>query len=773
MKLVKIKSILKSSLIYFLFFPSYVFSQNISDKHTIVSGKTIDVIKQAEKVFDIYYTFSDSILYDKYLNIKDDIKKLDDFHKLLAIQNNLNVVYVSKKLYSIVDGLSEIKNYTLNEVILNGYLINTLTKDTKKSTLKSFNTQVLPGLTDFDVLRAFQQLPGIKSPNQTANGLYIKGSSPDQNTIAWNNIRIYHPGHLFGMISPINPEIVDKATFYTTTIPTNKGGSIASFIDLSSNDIINNHNQMKIGVNMLYTDLTHKFNLYRDKISVKYGFRKSNSSLFYSPIYKSYSEKVFQNTGFQLNRGGNEFDFWDVALSINTKINEKNSIIISGILIENELNYSNLVDNSKLQKQLLNSVNSGFNFQYNFRISDNYSFETNAFYSEYKLNYDRSKMVLESDDSFNKNNHLRNSSVHLLLNYNYSPNLGFKLGYEIMNYNVNHEILSNNNDFGFNISQRKGNLTSQNINFNGQFNKKNYEFNFGSRLTTTKYNTLLFEPRINYITKLNTNLHFILSFEKRSQFIQQINENAAGDISLENYVWALTDNSSIPFLESNQFDLGIIYKKNKFFIDINAFIKRVDGITSFSEGIVFSDLNNPNSIATISNGNSLSNGIDISFQKEIYNWKFWTSYSFLNSKNKIEGINNDNYFESNGNINHSVYLSTSYNSPKYYITLGWHWNSGRPFSELDTNNRIVALNTKTLPSFHSLDLSLLYNIKLNSKIKLKTGISFNNLYNYKIIINKEVSRLYENFNDLSDPRYALNNFYSLSFTTNIFIKLSL
>lgn len=154
------------------------------------------------------------------------------------------------------------------------------------------------------------------------------------------------------------------------------------------------------------------------------------------------------------------------------------------------------------------------------------------------------------------------------------------------------------------------------------------------------------------------------------------------------------------------------------------------------------------------------------------NWKIWSNFSFLNAKNRFEGINNGNFFKSNGNIAHSFTISTSYKLSAFYLTMGWFWHSGRPYSTVDGNNNISSINTKKLADFHSLDLSALYDVVNNTKNQLKVGIAINNLYAHKVIINRKISRIYSTINDLTTPRYELRNYYSLGFTPNLFLKFS-
>lgn len=761
--------------LYFFIFSGFVYGQDTSNKNGISEGKTIDVLRSVETYFNVYYSFADDLIKDKHLYFKYEINSVELFHSILEMQNNIEVIKVGSNLYSLVESKGMTSTTELSEVVIKGYMINTMTRNTKVTVLKSFNTELLPGVCDFDVLRSFQQLPGVKSPNQTANSLYVKGGGPDQNLLLWNQIKIYHPGHLFGMISAVNPQMVDIASFYTNVMPSNYGERISSVIDLQSSDFDSEKdklNTLKIGANMLYTDLSQRFILKNKKTRFRYSLRKSLSPLIITPAYESFTEKVFQNTPFSLNENNNNFDFWDGSFVFDKKLSENSSIVFSSTIIKNDLKYSNFLDRVDSQNQRMDIENYGSSLQFKSKLGEKFKYGSTIRFTHYDFNLTKVVNRPSDNEFFKKKNILDDYGLDLFFDYNSTKGVKHFFGYQFSVSKVKHLIRNDNENFGFTISEKKGELILNSAYYIAQMKQGNYEFNLSSRLTLNNSSALFFEPRLNFTYSYNNHLQSILSYERRSQHLQQINENAAGDISLENYIWVQSDKETIPVLLSDQFNFGLLYRKNKFIFDLNLYLKSTKGVTSFSEGVVFSETGNSAGLASLSSGNNLSSGVDVSFQREISNFKFWTSYSFLNSENKIVGINDGRYFRSNGSISHTINITTSYKFSKIYATLGWFWNSGRPFSELDISNSVININNLTLPDFHSLDLSFLYSIVSNSSFHLKAGITINNLYDNRVIINKEIVRIYESAEDLNNPRYSSTNYYSLGFTPNLFLKLS-
>ncbi|MEM6967415.1 MAG: carboxypeptidase-like regulatory domain-containing protein, partial [Bacteroidota bacterium] len=90
-----------------------------------------------------------------------------------------------------------------SEVMVKEYITAGIeqSEDLNHLVLRPAQLDVVPGLTEADVLQMVQILPGVQSPDESATGLHIRGGTPDQNLILWDGIPIYNNGHFFGMLS--------------------------------------------------------------------------------------------------------------------------------------------------------------------------------------------------------------------------------------------------------------------------------------------------------------------------------------------------------------------------------------------------------------------------------------------------------------------------------------------------------------------------------------------------------------------------------------------
>ena len=105
------------------------------------------------------------------------------------------------------------------------------------------------------------------------------------------------------------------------------------------------------------------------------------------------------------------------------------------------------------------------------------------------------------------------------------------------------------------------------------------------------------------------------------------------------------------------------------------------------------------------------------------------------------------------------------------------WHSGKAFtniSGLDDEDNIVMLeydkiNSNSLPKYHRLDFSAIYNFKFNQKkstTRYRVGLSVLNVYDKKNILNRE----FRTTNSLM-KRLINTKIYSLGITPNISFRV--
>jgi hypothetical protein len=62
------------------------------------------------------------------------------------------------------------------------------------------------------------KLYGVESTNESIANINVRGGTNDQNLMLWDNIKMYHSGHFFGLISAYNPNVTNKITVSKTEL---------------------------------------------------------------------------------------------------------------------------------------------------------------------------------------------------------------------------------------------------------------------------------------------------------------------------------------------------------------------------------------------------------------------------------------------------------------------------------------------------------------------------------------------------------------------------
>lgn len=675
--------------------------------------------------------------------------------------------------------LLEEENAVLNEVLIVDYLTNGISQKTNGAIqISPKEISAIPGLTEPDVLQSIQALPGVQNPNETASGLYIRGGTPDQNLILFDDIKIYNTGHLFGMISAINPYITEKVKVFRSGAGASYGNHISGVVDIESDNDLATKTSGGFGFNLTHADAFINTPISK-KVSVLFSARRSFTDVFKTNTFNQLSKKVFQNTiisrdnefanNNQFNNS-NDFYFTDFTTKIIFNHSVKDNFSLNYLFVKNQLDYQfKLSDNTYNTRDILNTRNQGINSKWIRKWKENLIQKTNLYYSDFSLDYNFVGQInsTQQNQTSVKNNYIKELGFKTSFNYIKNSAFNYNFGYEFTNNNVNYKLGRTYSD-----SPSLDYLTEENNKNNshevfGEFNylKENFSFNLGLRGSYFSLTDKVFvSPRVYSQLEVLSNFWLKSSFEIKQQNISQVLEFSTSDFGLENQIWALAKGNEISLLESNQITFGFLFKRNDFLIDIDFYRKESDGITSFNSNEVFYD------------GKSTSLGIDVLLQKKWQQYSSWISYSFGENWYTFPNLNRGDSFVGNFNISHSFLWSHNMRFNNFDFALGWNFRTGIPYTKalnIDANDNIVfeKINNSSLPNYHKLDFSSTYSFNFDSqkKWKGKVGLSLLNVYGQQNILQQNYS---VDFDDNNDAFILTEKTYSLGFTPNVVLRVN-
>ncbi|MDC1162426.1 carboxypeptidase-like regulatory domain-containing protein, partial [Tenacibaculum sp.] len=542
----------------------------------------------------------------------------------------------------------------LDEILLNSYLTNGMLKKSDGS--EEFLPKklgILPGLIEPDILQGVQLLPGVLSPDETAAGLHIRGGTPDQNLILFDDIKIYNSAHFFGMISAFNPYFSKRAKVFRSGASAQYGNHISGVIDIKSDDKLADKVSGGFGTNLIHADAFIKFPI-NDNISVTASGRRSFADALTTITFKNISERVFQNTivtdksesEFGIKEVYDTFFYTDINTKILYDINDNNTLSFSFLYNKNKLKYFLEDEGKNFFNTTLNFFNSGVSLKWDKKWSDNVSQLTRMYYSDFDLKYNFNLgNDITTTSSFTKANKIKELNIHSKVDIKLNDKKRISLGYEITRSSVGFRLGVNSiNNTENNVYSALKNLNVTHTLFGevGYKDNDKLRVDLGMRVNYFSLsNDFFISPRLYIQKRIIPNYWVRASIEMKRQNISQLVEPFTELFGLERQVWVLSDNKEVPILKSNQLTFGFTFKKNNWVFDVEAYRKEIDGLTSITKG--FKTTTNSEDF----NGENLAMGIDFFIKKKWNKYSSSISYSLSNSKFIFKGINNSNQFPGN------------------------------------------------------------------------------------------------------------------------------
>jgi len=197
--------------------------------------------------------------------------------------------------------------------------------DTRTSVLdlNPRDAKIIPGATE-DVFRTLQSLPGVLAPNDFSSQLIVRGSGPDQNLIIMDDIEVFNPYRLYGVISMFNPDAVSDINLITGGFPAKYGDRLSAVLDVTNKEgTTKNYFSGSVNASIVDANIVlegkNPFNL---KGSWLLNTRRTYYDLIIEPFVKN-AGLVDENTSFP--------NFYDVQTKIAIGPYSGHKFLLNGI----------------------------------------------------------------------------------------------------------------------------------------------------------------------------------------------------------------------------------------------------------------------------------------------------------------------------------------------------------------------------------------------------------------------------------------------------------
>lgn len=643
-----------------------------------------DVLSTIEKQQQIHFSFLEEDIAQVSLVTPPPSLTVPQLLQYLESQTPLHFEVVVEGYVSIsvkVEEAAGIAPVRLGEVAVRNILTTGISrKQDGIFVIKPEKMGMLPGLTETDILQAMQQIPGIYSANDLVSDLNIRGGTHDQNLFLWNGIRMFQTGHFFGQISAFNPNLNNRIEITRNGSSAFYGDAVSGTVSIQSLPERNRDYETSLSSNLISAEANTRVSI-SEKASLRISARRAITDVVRSPAYKSYFDRVFQNT--VVTRPANnetvtytadeDFYFYDASVQYDQRVGERSRFGVSAIAMDNSLQLmENSADgnadsakNSDLGQQTLGIIAS-----WQTRWSDEQASKAEVYYSYFDV--DSRNERVDNTQVFTQNNRVRDLGLRLEHRFRLNDNVSMAAGYQHFRADVMNADAVNLPEYNRVLDAY---LQEHAAIGEVDWEQERLRTKAGIRINyIEQFGTFLVEPRLALQYVLSPQWSMSMLAERKSQTISQMVERQQDFLGIEKRRWVLSDGRSVPIEKSTQAEIGFAYNDNRWLVTFDNFYKKVDGITTESQSF-----QNQLELIRITGSYSVW-GSELLLQRDFPNFRTWMSYSYNHNLYDFP-LHFPPEFDNNFEIEHLVNFAGIGTFGKFRAAVGGKWNSGRPYTK--------------------------------------------------------------------------------------------
>ncbi len=590
-------------------------------------------------------------------------------------------------------------------------------------------------LSEPDLIKGLQSLPGITAGNEFGSNLFIRGGASDQNLILLDGVPVYNGTHIFGLMSIFQPDITNSIQVYKAGFPARYGGRVSSVIDITSNEGNTKEHYGRASIGFLIT-----------KLSVHGPLGNNEKTTYSIGIRRTYWDGfgLFQNA----DNGADIFVVSDYNLKIKHKLTKYDYLHFS--IYAGRDKYPSTYDDSTISMKMKIQYGNAssilrWNHIFNPKLFSNLSISG----TRYKVNFDYSESYFDSlanksqKAELNYQNGLADIALNADFEYSATNNHYMHFGIQNTNHFINpgfSEITTTDNSIPA-ISGNKTNNFCPEIAgyFEDDYKISNsLKLNIGLRAVyfinnTYDYNPILIEPRLSGRYIIEPTLAIKASYSRMHQTVFSLTNTGNG---LPFSFW-VPATQKIPAQQSDQINIGIVKElKDGYNLSIDAYFKNIKNVIFAKDDPGFFD-NDLDWQSRLETGKANSYGLEMMMSKRAGYLTGWLGYTLAFANREFENLNRGRSFQFSYNRRHTVnlvmnYRITEWNSIFMNLTLA----SGRYFTipggkYLDIDGNVIldysSLNNYKGPFFQRLDLGCIF--ERNNTNRIFEQQAFLTLYN--------------------------------------------
>ena len=573
--------------------------------------------------------------------------------------------------------------------------------------------KLIPALFgEVDLIKAIQLLPGVQAASEGSSGFSVRGGSPDQNLILFDDALVYNASHLMGFFSVFNNEAVDDITLYKGDIPASYGGRLSSLLDVQGKTGRDKW-AFNAGIGLIASRITLEGPVH-DNASLLLAARRTYADVFFPllPDAGARSATLY---------------FYDLNLKYHWRIDRKNQLSLTAYYGNDKFGNGDMImafgnrtgtlrwkhfinEQWTMQAELLGSgydynmaatmpaflgewisgiYGLGGRIDFTYRDVDNtFRFGWNSDYKWFspgggEATVEEQNYTMQMDKKYAWENAIYFTHQHRLF-----EKLTLKYGLRLTRF----DNLGATNEYRVN---------------------ENYELIDTIGIASGKFyhHTWGVEPRVGLTFALNDGFSLKASYARTVQFLHLLSMSTAGS-PLD--VW-VPSNLTIKPETANQYAVGAFanFMDNTLETSLEIYYKQLGNIVDFKDHAQV--IGNNIIESEIRNGTGENYGVELMLRKNEGKLTGWVSYTWSRAFRTVPTINKGMPYSSPFDRPHNINVVLTYPlSSRITASLNWIYVSGQPVTFPEARYAFgddyipvySARNTYRMPDYHRLDASL-------------------------------------------------------------------
>ncbi|WP_294201542.1 TonB-dependent receptor [uncultured Chryseobacterium sp.] len=654
-----------------------------------------------------------------------------DFQQMISLEDN------TKQDLLLDSGEGEDRTATIDEVVVSGIKKdkNLTSAQMGTETISIKNIEKLPVLFgERDVMKTIQLLPGIKSNGEGNSGFSVRGGATDQNLILLDEATVYNASHLLGFFSTFNSDALKDASIIKGNSPAQYGGRLSSVLDVKMKDGNNKAYNVNGGIGIISSRLSVEGPIQKEKSSFIVSGRRTYADLFLKATDDYKDNKLY---------------FYDLNLKANYQVNENNRLYLSGYFGRDVLGLGDTFDsnwgnttatlrwNSIISSKLFSNTSLIYsNYNYDFSLSsNNNTFGLSSKIEDWNLKQDFTwfagnkhsvKFGLQSIYHTITPSSASGTSVS---SYPRNPRYSWENAFYInddfkatekltINYGLRFSLYSVLGGDTYNIYE-KGVLTGSEFLEKGRFGK-------------TYTNA---EPRVTANYRLNETSSIKGGYARNTQNLHLLSNSGSGNPTDQ---WIGTSYTVKPEI-ADQVSLGYSrnFSNNNYEVNAEVYYKSMQNQIDYKNGaqIAFDTAADVESELLFGKGRAY--GLELIAKKKSGKLTGWISYTLSKTERKIEGINNNEWYNARIDKTHDLAIVVTFQfNTKWSFSGLFVYSTGNavtfPTGKYVLNDQSIlqysSRNADRMPAYHRMDLNATYEPDGNKRFRGSWSFGVYNIY---------------------------------------------